>query len=392
MYSQPITLPFNEINVKNFTIEPTQINGKTIFLPKYSVSGKPCRLFISLPCFRFGKGSGFPAGEFYSNGKPNKYYKPKPEERSTFSIAMDRDLSCFVDDEGSDNKEEITQFIKKILEIDEYFKNNTEFKKQMKIKPNISYNPIYHKAEVELDEDGEPVKDANGLPLRKKPDFIRIKFDLNYGTPAIKTIIKKFNKVNGEYELLDNPNIDIDELQKQVIYGSDIKMAISISSFSISPLAHIGWGPSIKIIEMGFNAPERSARQGSATESKLIGGGLSFVSKKTSKKQESDAKETKVAPVPDDSDDSDDAPPNQVKQPPVKVVSDDSDAEDEATPVKKPIKPTPPAVKKPPARAQVAVVDSDDSDDAPPVIKKKPVKDVESDEDAIPVRKPKARK
>jgi len=282
---------------------------------------------------------GLLPGQTLKNGEENKYYVSE-EARGFMKCPLDAENAC-VTVNGKSNSADIEGFINKLKEIDDYIKNSVMLRKLASIDDDDieKYNSIYRKS--------KPNKKA-GKDDKNKLPYMKLKIHTNYNNKH--EVLTDFYEVDketsttqkvtpkGEYMTLN----DVEEL---VSYNCDFQPIFKLVETWSQSLGT--WGITTKLVSM-------RVRKTNKTKSKVT---TDFID-----------------------DDLDEVPTLQPKA--------------ESAPVKKPVEEfdedKPQFTENKTAKKQIAQVDSDDSDesDEEPVVKKKVVKkDVESDDDAIPVKK-----
>jgi hypothetical protein len=288
---------------------------------------------------------GLLPGQTLKNGEENKYYISE-EARGFIKCPLDAENAC-VTINGKSNSNEVEEFINKVKEMDDYIKNLDMLHKLASIDDDDveKYNPIYRKPKLN--------KKA-GKDDKTKLSYMKLKIHTNYNNKH--EVLTDFYEVDketsttqkvkpkGDYMTLS----DVDEL---VSYNCEFQAIFKLVETWSQSLGT--WGITTKLVSM-------RVRKTNKTENKV---NTEFIDDDL---YEVPTLQPKVESAP--------AKVAHVKKP----VSDDSDEE------------KPQFTENKTAKKQIAHVDSDDSDESEeePVIKKKVVKkDVESDDDAIPVKK-----
>ena len=357
------TIKFSDIDVSQITVV-NEIYGKqekrSHSLIRYGPEKK--ELSIQCPWVKMNQ-YGLLPGQYLKDGKKNEYYTSE-EARCFVRFPVDAESSSVSKPDGTTNSAEISAFIAKLKEIDDYVKKSTTIRKAAEISDDDveKYNCIFRKTKV--------AKKIPGKEVKPKANYMKPKLFMNYkNKDEVLTQFFEIDSENNRSALQPKEDfVTLSDIENLLVYNCEQQCVIKLVEVWSQAIGT--WGITTKVMMMRVKKPTRSVKQ---NNSDFVDDDEETVVSKPTKSV------TKpVVKQADESDGSDDEPvKKQEEKAPVKkqiaeVDTDDSDDE--------PVKPIKEVKKK--------LIVSDNSDDEVVPVKKPIKKDVESDDDAVPIKKP----
>jgi hypothetical protein len=352
------TINYSDIDVSQIKVENVKLGSDTVTMIRYGRDNR--ELIIQCPSIRMNQ-YGLPPGETLNNGSKNEYYTTE-EARDSMKFPLDADNCNVSNEDNSNNKNEITAFIKKLKEIDEKIKNS---------------NDILEKAGIDIDDKEKYTKIFRNSKSKKVGDkvkysYIKTKLKINYKNK--KEIQTEFYEVDRNTKkasrVVSNKDyILLEDLEKLCEYNCEQQPIIQFVKVWTQSSGQ--WGVTVKLLKSRIKKGNKSSKSVSSDFIDDDTFEKTFIKNDDSEEVASKKLETKAKNTSPVESDNEVPPPKSVK----KVVAPVESSDDE--------KQVPPKnVKK---AAVIATVDSSDSDE--PVMAKK-TNDLDSESDSEPEVKP----